>query len=115
MRDQISDVISGRKSKRIEEIVLEAIRPYLWGKNSRKLKQQYQQREKTAFYKTTRPYEVSCPCVACQKYYSISTVAVKLDYSVSRIRQIVKKGILKTKLVDGAKRIPHSELLKIIK
>lgn len=113
--DQICDVIAGRKSKRVEEIVLEVIRPYLWAKNSRKLKTQYQQREKMAFYKTTRLYEVSCPCVACQKYYSISTVAAKLDYSVSRIRQFVKKGILKTKLVNGAKRIPHSELLKIIK
>ncbi len=78
-------------------------------------KEQYKQREKMAFYKTTRPYKVSCPCVACQKYYSISTVAEKLDYSVGRIRQFVKKGILKTKLVNGAKRIPHSELLKIIK
>ncbi len=115
MRDEVGRVIIGCKQLRVEEIVLEAIRPYLWAKNSRKLKEQYQQREKMAFYKTTRPYEVSCPCVACQRYYSISTVAEKLDYSVGRIRQFVKKGILKTKLVNGAKRIPHSELLKIIK
>ena len=45
MRDEISRVIIGYKQLRVEEIVLEAIRPYLWAKNSRKLREQYQERK----------------------------------------------------------------------
>ncbi len=43
--DEISRVIMGYKSLRVEKIVSDAIRPYLWAKNSRELKDKYQQRK----------------------------------------------------------------------
>ena len=43
--DEIRKVIRGYKNKRIEKIVFDAIKPYLFKKNSINLKQQYQQRK----------------------------------------------------------------------
>ncbi len=44
-RGEINKVIRGYKNKRIEKIVFDAIKPYLFKKNSINLKQQYQQRK----------------------------------------------------------------------
>ncbi len=63
---------------------------------------------------STRFHENECDCKGCQRYYSISTVAAKTGFSVSRIKQFVKEGVLKVKFVNGSKRIPHIEVLKII-
>ncbi len=49
-RDEINKVIRGYKNKRIEKIVFDAIKPYLFKKKSINLKQQYQQRKKKNNY-----------------------------------------------------------------
>ena len=46
MRDQISDVIAGRKSERIEEIILRIIEPHRRAKNMTSLRKKWQANKK---------------------------------------------------------------------
>jgi len=58
--------------------------------------------------------EKSCSCEACQKYYSITHLALQWDMSPKTIRRMVNAGKMKAKRIGGSVRIPHSELLKVI-
>jgi len=55
-----------------------------------------------------------CFCDACQRYYSISTLAERWDFSRKTIIRMISSGKLNVKRIGGSVRIPHSELLKVI-
>ncbi|MFX1538553.1 MAG: helix-turn-helix domain-containing protein [Promethearchaeota archaeon] len=55
-----------------------------------------------------------CFCEACQRFYSISTIAERWDLSQKTIRRMINGGQIKAKRIRGSVRIPHSELLKVI-
>jgi len=86
--DEISRVIIGYKSLRVEKIVLDAIRPYLWAKNSRELKDQYQQREspKEKKERETRPLESKCS-LAADEYLQefLNYMRIERNYSATTI------------------------------
>jgi excisionase family DNA binding protein len=54
-----------------------------------------------------------CLCEACQRYYSISSIADKWDVSQKTIRRMINSGKIQAKRIGGSIRIPHSELAKI--
>jgi len=59
--------------------------------------------------------EPTCDCVACQKYFSIASLAEQFELSQKTIRRMIIEGQIKAKRIRGSVRIPHSELLKLIK
>lgn len=59
--------------------------------------------------------ELSSDCKACQKYHSISAVAEHFELSEKTIRRMITEGQLKAKRIGGSIRIPHAELVKIIR
>lgn len=54
-------------------------------------------------------------CEVCQQYYSISKVAEMLDVSEKTVRRSIVEGMIKAKRVRGLVRIPHVELVKLIR
>lgn len=59
--------------------------------------------------------EPACGCKACQKYFSIASLAVQFDLSQKTIRRMITEGRLKAKRIGGSIRISHEELSKIIR
>ena len=60
------------------------------------------------------PVNPNLDCKACQKYFSIATLAAQLELSPKTIRRMITEGRLKAKRIRGSIRIPHTELAKII-
>ena len=55
-----------------------------------------------------------CLCDACQRYYSIATLAERWDISEKSIRRWIQIGKLKSKRIGGSVRIAHSEVVKVV-
>ena len=53
-------------------------------------------------------------CEACQRYYSIASLADLWDLSQKTIRRMIDSGQLRAKRIRGSVRIPHSEVVKVI-
>jgi len=54
-------------------------------------------------------------CKACQKYYSIATLAERFELSPKTLRRMITDGRLKARRIGGSIRVPHSELAKIVR
>lgn len=63
----------------------------------------------------THHTEPACGCKACQKYFSIASLAEQFELSQKTIRRMITEGRLKARRIGGSVRIPHEELSKIIK
>ena len=64
---------------------------------------------------TTTPADKAGGCKACQKYFSIATLAERFELSEKTIRRMITEGRLKAKRIRGSIRIPHTELAKIVR
>ena len=49
-----------------------------------------------------------------QEHYSIKTISQNYDLSENTIRKWIRRGKLKAHKINGAVRIPKSELLRIV-
>ena len=57
--------------------------------------------------------EAHCPCG--QQYYRLAKVAELFDVSEKTLRRMIVNRQLKAKRIGGSIRIPHEELMKVVR